>query len=192
MKKVLLASVVALFLVSSINAQDNPKTLIKCNLGSLIFSTFNFQLEKVVGEKQSLQLGVFFTSLKVTDTKFSGFGITPEYRFYMSQKGAPKGFFAAPFIRYQSFKLTNGSSYDYTTGQSLGEASAKLSTFGGGVIIGFQGIIANHISIETFAGPSINAGKVKVDTAGASDSDFSVGSFSGFGVRAGFTVGVAF
>src|SRR5665647_982080 len=107
-----------------------------------------------------MQLGVFFTSLKVTDTKFSGFGITPEYRFYMSQKGAPKGFFAAPFIRYQNFKLTSPS---LDNQGAIIDGSAKLSTFGGGVIIGFQGIIANHISIETFAGPSINAGKVKVD-----------------------------
>jgi Protein of unknown function (DUF3575). len=191
MKKVLfVALTVVMFSVSSVLAQDNPKNVFKINLGSLAVSTFNFQFEHAVAEKQSLQLGFFYTGFKVSDTKFSGLGITPEYRFYMSQKGAPKGFFMAPFLRYQNFKLTN-STTDFTTGETIDE-KAKLSTFGGGAILGFQGLIGNVVSIEVFAGPSYNAGSVKVETEGGSSSDFSLGSFSGFGVRAGFTVGVAF
>jgi hypothetical protein len=162
---------------------------------SLVVSTLNVQFEHITKESQSVQFGVFYTGFKVSDTKCTGFGITPEYRFYCSQKGAPRGFFVAPFLRYQNYSLKNeGSTYtDYESGSTITteDAKATFSSFGGGAIIGFQGLIGETLSIEAFIGPSYNAGKVKVKD-GADENEFSLGSFDGFGLRGGVTLGIAF
>ncbi len=36
----------------------------------------------------------------VESMRFTKFTLTPEYRFYISKKGAPKGFYIANFCRY--------------------------------------------------------------------------------------------
>lgn len=182
MKKLFFAAIAALFLMSgSLNAQ---KTVIKMNLFSPLVKTYNFQLEQVIAEKKSLQLGFFYTGYEVSGTGFSGFGITPEMRFYLSSHGAPKGWYVAPFLRYQNFKLK-----ETISGQ---EEKATLSSFGGGLILGGQAVIGKHFTLESFIGPSFNAGSVKVDNSNLNDDEFSTGPFSGFGIRFGVCIGFGF
>lgn len=126
------------------------------------------------------QLGFFFTKVVAGDTKFSGFGITPEFRYYLSESSAPKGIFLAPYIRYQSFKLSVEG----------GAAKGSLSVFGGGLLVGAQTLLKDVITIEAFLGPAYSFNNVDVEAG--SEDDFEIGTFDGFGVRVGITVGIGF
>ncbi|MGZ5190247.1 MAG: DUF3575 domain-containing protein [Flavisolibacter sp.] len=181
MKKVL--TVLVLFATAvTANAQDKGKSnAFKVNLFSPIVKTGSFFYERKINEKQTAQLGVGFTSYNRMDIKITGLFFTPEYRFYVSGK-AMNGFYVAPFGRYQNLKIEDNS-------DSAEENKAELTTIGGGVSIGRQWIFSNIITLDIFAGPSLNSGKVKI----TSGSDVDVpGTFQGFGARAGLTLGVAF
>ena len=174
MKKLLI--LVAIFSSTAVFAQQN---VVKINILSPIVKTINVSFEHALSETGSLQLGLFYTGYSVDETKFSGFGITPEYRFYLSSSPAPDGFYVAPFARYQSFKLTD----DFT------DSEGKFSAFGGGLVIGRQWIFKERISLDLFLGPQFISGNVDVTDG---EDSFNVDVFDGFGLRTGITFGVAF
>lgn len=174
-----------LIMSSSVFAQK--KNAIKVNIFSPFVSTGSFFYERALTDATSAQLGFLYTGFKVEDTKLSGFAITPEFRFYPNKKEELKGFYLAPFIRYQNLKLEAPT---YNDNNELVNGRASMSTFGGGLLIGSQFLIAKTVTLDMFIGPSYNAGSVSVETG--SESDFSAGAFDGFGVRLGVTVGLAF
>ncbi|MBX2896291.1 MAG: DUF3575 domain-containing protein [Cyclobacteriaceae bacterium] len=149
------------------------------NIFSPIVKTFNASFERKLSANSSFQLGAFFTSYNPASTKFSGFGLTPEYRFYLSETEAPAGVYLAPFVRYQNFKLTEEST----------ASKGTFTTFGGGLVIGKQWIFKEKISLDIFLGPQYSSGNVKV-TSGSDTFDTDV--FDGFGIRTGLTLGFAF
>lgn len=159
-------------------AQSNA---VKLNILSPIVSTVNVSFEHVLTETSSIQLGFFYTGAKVSSLKYAGIGITPEYRFYLSETTAPAGVYAAPFLRYQSVKLS-------VEGES---SEANFSAFGGGLVIGKQWVFKQRVTLDLFIGPAYNSGKVEVTSGTEDDFDIS-GAFDGFGVRTGVTLGVAF
>jgi len=173
-RKLMLTAFVTILFIFVAKAQDN---VIKINIFSPIVKTFNIQFEHKLKADQSFQLGFFYTGVSSSNTDFRGFGITPEYRFYLSDTEAPAGVYIAPFVRYQSYTLTNGGD------------KGTLSLFGGGVIIGKQWIFKKKIAMDLFIGPSYSSGSVKV-TQG--NDNFSTGIFDGFGLRAGLCLGYAF
>lgn len=178
MKKISL--LVLLFATVSL-AFAQKENVIKINIFSPIVKTFNIQYEHKVSATGSVQLGFFYTGYSISDTKFSGFGITPEYRFYLSETEAPQGVYLAPFMRYQNFTLTDSPT----------ASEATLSTFGGGVIIGKQWLFKEKIALDIFIGPSYSSGSVSQKT-GNSTTTFSTGAFDGFGIRTGLCLGFAF
>ncbi len=189
------AALLILFIgvLNSAKAQEN---VLKINIFSPIVRTASLFYERALNEKSSAQLGFFYTGYKISDTKFSGFGITPEYRYYLTGDDVLRGVYIGPFIRYQNFTLKNTyfeSNYD-SNGNYLGETEkdgkATLSTIGGGVLIGHQWLFNDKISLDVFLGPSFNAGNLKVNSG--SEDVFSTGAFDGFSVRFGLTFGYAF
>jgi hypothetical protein len=179
MKKYLPYYAIVFLLLSSSLTSLAQENVIKINIFSPIVKTLNVSYERKLSATGSFQLGFFYTSYNPNDTKFSGIGITPEYRFYLSDTEAPAGFYLAPFVRYQNFKVENTSSSDKGT----------LSLFGGGLVIGKQWIFKEKISLDTFIGPQYTSGNVKV-TSGQDSFDTNV--FDGFGVRFGLNLGFAF
>ena len=159
-------------------AQQNA---VKINIFSPIFKTINVSYERALTDASSFQLGFYYTGASVSSLNYSGMGITPEYRFYLSETPAPAGFYVAPFLRYQSVKLT----IDESTSEG------KFSAFGGGVVIGKQWVFKQRITLDMFIGPAYNSGKVKVTNGSEDEFDLS-GAFDGFGIRTGLTLGVAF
>ncbi len=157
-------------------AQEN---VFKINIFSPIVKTFNVSYERKLSASSSLQLGFFYTGYKSGDTKFSGIGVTPEYRFYLSESEAPVGVYVAPFLRYQNFKLEEEAT----------NSEGTLSMFGGGLVIGKQWIFKERISLDIFLGPQYATGDVKA-TSGQDTFDTDV--FDGFGIRTGLTLGIAF
>ena len=181
MKKLLFIGFILIGFASGTLAQEN---VVKINIFSPIVKTVSVFYERQLTDNTSGQLGFFYTGYKVTDTKFTGFGITPEWRYYFDETF--RGFYLGPFARYQSFTLTN--SYEF----SDVEDEATLSTIGAGVLIGRQWLFNDWFSLDTFIGPSFNSGKVKVKSEGTEEDTFSTGAFDGFGVRVGVTLGAAF
>ncbi len=184
MKKFLLIFIAALA-VHTANAQDDKKggfqNAIKLNPLSLVFATGNIAYERAVADNQTLQIGVFYSGVTISDLKYTGLGITPEYRFYFGGKQqAFNGIYAGPFVRYQSFRLE-----DKQNGYK-----ADFSSFGGGAVIGWEKAWASGFVLDLFAGPAYNSGKFKNS---ADEQHFDVaGSIDGFGVRTGITLGFAF
>lgn len=161
---------------SYVSAQSN---VIKFNILAPVVKTANFQYERAFGNK-SFQLGAFYTGFSPETTKFSGFGITPEVRFYLGDTDAPEGFYAAPFVRYQSFTIEE-TDPDFS-------AKGTFSAFGGGLIIGKQWIFKEKVALDLFIGPAYSSGKVKVEEGtGTLDAE----AFDGFGVRFGVCFGLA-
>jgi hypothetical protein len=185
MKKNLVVALVVLLMggvFTSANAQEN---VVKINIFSPIVKTFNMSYERKISATGSFQIGGFFTSYSPEGTSFSGFGVTPEYRFYLSESEAPAGVYVAPFLRYQNFKVENTFDSEVTKG--------TWSAFGGGVVIGKQWIFKEKISLDIFIGPQYNANAdVKITSGSGSSESFDLGVFDGFGIRTGLTLGFAF
>jgi uncharacterized protein DUF3575 len=180
MKKVL--AIAGLFvIVTSATAQNTKQNAIKLNPLSLALMTGNVAYERAINHNQSIQIGGFYSGVSVGGLKYSGWGITPEYRIYFAgAKEALNGVYAAPFVRYQSFTLTEKES----------QMETSFTSMGGGATIGWQKMWKSGFTLDIFAGPAYNAGKFKNE----SDEDSFNLSFgmNGFGVRTGLTLGFGF
>jgi hypothetical protein len=170
-------------LSNTVEAQSEKKNIIKVNLLSPIIRTGSFFYERVITPKSTAQLGFYYTGFSIEGTRLRGIGITPEYRFYVSNnKEAPQGFFVAPFLRYQNLELSINTTNE----------KATITTFGGGLAIGGQWIFSDIISLDIFGGPTVNSRTFKATTNGATEDDFTLTGLGNFGFRFGVTVGVAF
>jgi hypothetical protein len=172
---------VLFFVAAATVAAAQPKTAIKVNLLSPVARTFNVAFERAISENGSLQLGFYYTGVKTGGVKLSGFGITPEYRVYLSQSPAPNGFYVAPFVRYYSYDLSSDDTAD----------KATLSSFGGGVVVGRQWVFKERVTFDMFIGPKYQTRDLKV-TAGSDSEKFDLNFLNPFGIRGGITLGVAF
>lgn len=155
---------------SSSSGNENPKNVVKLNLPAIGFGNYSLQYERALGEKISAGLGLRFMPSKSLPSRFTesdssgmltamtikGFGITPEFRFYPGSKGAPKGFYLAPYLRYGSFTMNTNYSSSYTD-SSITPPVSKTSTWpiegkytlmGGGLMIGMHWMIKNRVSID--------------------------------------------
>ena len=191
MKALAFSALVAAGLLLSTATASAQTNALKVNLLSPLFKTGSFFYEHKLNEASSLQLGGLVTYWGLGDTKISGFAITPEYRRYLSnEKQALAGFYVAPFVRYQNLGLSLQTTTDDGT-----EATAKatLSTIGGGVVVGHQWVFQRRITLDTFFGPSYNSNFTRMKArSGDASASFDVGSFQGFSLRTGITLGVAF
>lgn len=179
MKRISIVLLLVVVLAGMANAQPK-KNVLKINPLSGLVKTANISYERGLTNSSSLQLGFFWSGIKLGDIRYQGFGITPEYRIYLGKQDAPEGFYIAPFARYQNFSLKETET----------KAKATLSTLGGGAIIGSHWLLGETFSIDIFLGPGFNSGDVKSKTEGESMEVDNV--FSGFGLRTGFTLGFAF
>ena len=167
-------------------AAQAQTSALKLNLLSLPVKTASLFYEHKTNDMASFQIGAAYTSYSVSDTKFSGIAITPEYRFYITGE-ALQGFFIGPYLRYQNYNLSSTDFY-YGSG-TTSTSEAKLSTFGGGINLGYQWVFKQHIVLEPFLRLGYNAGSVKT-TSG--NGNFDSGSFNGGSYLPGLNFGYAF
>ena len=183
MKKCLsVLALVAVFLTAK--AQEGgvrPRNAIKINPLSLVFATGNVAYERAIGERTSVQLGGYYGSFGITGVKYTGFGITPEMRFYFAGgRQALNGVYVGPFARYQSFTLRDKTTDD----------KASFTSIGGGAIIGWEKSWASGFVLDIFVGPSFNSGKF---TDNVDEEEWEIkGGINGFGIRTGITLGFSF
>ena len=176
---------IALFLlfisVLKLQAQVKNRNAIKINPFSLIFRTSNITYERAVNSTQSFQAGVMFTGVKLGKYQYSGFRITPAYRFLISgNKQALDGIYISPFLSYQKFKIKER----YT-----GDAGAFYA-IGGGMLFGWEKSFDSGFVVDLFAGPSYNDATI---TRNDKDESFTLRSiYAGYGMKAGISVGFSF
>jgi len=178
-------TVLSIFLVAAIiaNAQYAPlRNVIKINPLSLALATGNVSYERAISENKSVQVGVFYSSFGLSDLKYQGFGITPEFRYYFAgRKEALNGMYVAPFARFQNFSITEKA---YTVNK------ASFTAVGGGATIGWQKMWSSGFVLDIFAGPSYSSMTLKAENE---SEDFDVrGGFTGFSIRTGLTLGFGF
>lgn len=192
MKKLL---AIAMFLLIGASVQNTVqaqvrKNVIKVNPLSLGLLTLNGSYERVLTERVSVQLGAFYTGINLLGTSFRGVGITPEVRIFMSKNtgGAPQGWYVSPFFRYQKFDLSVEEDLTDT------RAEAGVRTRGGGVLAGYQWLLgkADRVSLDLFIGPKYDKGAFTYDENASPDEFSGIENFSGFWIRSGLTLGVAF
>jgi len=185
-----------LLLAGTAQAQTN---VLKVDIFQPISNTLALSFEHKLNETSSFQIGLAGTFGYKEDTYISfvtpydgvstsGFAITPEYRFYLSEKHpALEGFYVAPFLRYQYLSQTGPSS----TGSSY---SASLNSLGLGLTVGRHWIFKHRFSLDLFAGPGYTFVEVSSDQPGytPNQSDF-VGYYdNNYDLRGGVTFGLAF
>lgn len=171
------------------NRSEVPKNVFKVNPLSLGVLTASVAYERAFSPTMSGQLGFFYTFpvITIASTQFGGFGITPEFRYYLSMNEAPRGFYLAPYLRYQRFKLT----YTSEDPESYQTGKGTFTAFGGGVLIGKQWIMSNdRISLDVFVGPAFNSFNFKAETPSLEDK-FKLPIPGAVSPRFGFTLGVA-
>jgi hypothetical protein len=181
MKKILFAATAFIAFAFSASGQRAQNNALKLNPISLVVKTGNISYERATTKNQSVQVGAFYSGLSIDDVKYTGFGVTPEYRFYFGgQKQALNGGYVAPFVRYQ----------DFTIEKTTEKAKADFTTLGGGAIIGWQKTWNSGFIVDVFAGPTYNHLKFDVDEQSES---FDVrSSIKGFALRTGLTIGFSF
>jgi hypothetical protein len=154
----ILPLVILAFLSTVITAQENTA---KIGLTDALLGHFNISYERVVNEKQSIQLKIgywqptlsaFINEKNFTPEAFNlkeskgGLNTSVEYRFYTTKHNAPEGLYIAPYIRFfnQSAIFTDeidGDKFDVDT---------RLNTFGFGGQIGYQIIINEIVSVDFY------------------------------------------
>lgn len=180
MKKIALA-MSFLAAVCSAKAQiddDLGKNALKLNPLSILVATGNISYERVTTEKQSFQLGAFYTGVKLSGTKYRGFGITPEYRFFVGRdKQAMNGMYVAPFLRYQHFTL-----------EVPDESTTKVdySSIGGGAVLGWETTMDDIFVVDFFFGPAYNSSTTNGYGYGVNSN------FKGLTARVGLNFGFRF
>jgi Protein of unknown function (DUF3575) len=150
-----------------------PSNVLKLNAPSLLFKAFAPQYEYKFDKHWSFALGIIYRPLSsmvlfksiaegnnsglTLDAKYSygtmkasRISVTPELRYYF-RKTAPRGFYAAPFVRYRLDKQNFDYHYAETNTSAnykIGNADFKERSIGLGVLIGYQVVSRNHLTID--------------------------------------------
>jgi hypothetical protein len=180
MKKIALFVFAAFLLSSGLMAQK--QNAVKTDLFSAFLRTGVLKYERALNEDMSFQIGAFYTGYSPgdTDAKLSGYGITPEFRYYLSESHpAPHGTYLAPNFRYM--KLT-------AEDPSINE-EATLTSYGFAINLGHQVVFKDIIVVDGWIGP-VYAFRNLEDPSGSVDPGIS--AVNGFGIRLGIAIGIVF
>jgi len=179
MKKTLLVALLCL-IFGSAWSQTEQVNIIKINPLSFLLKTGYVSFEHKIDDHSSWQMGLaYMAGYDDGITKFNGLILTPEYRIYYKDN-ALSGYYIGPFLRYQNFTLDRQF-----------DSSAKLTTFGGGVVFGRQWVYYKGFVMDIFAGPMYNAGKPQDITGAATFNDTGLG-LNNFFFRFGLSLGFGF
>lgn len=155
------------------------RNILKLNLMSLPFKNLSFQYERSLIPNISVAVGFrimsdgtlplrqFSSELAkefkvnnqdviniVHNTRANGWAVTPELKFFLGA-GNGKGFYLAPFYRYETFTLN--TVYQYIDDQNeiaKVDFSGLYKSSGVGLQIGVQFLLANRLNIDWWiAGP---------------------------------------
>lgn len=201
---IILGIIFSFVIFNNVHAQIKSN-VIKTNLVGILGGQYQLAYERAFNENMSAQLSLGYITTSGSQTTLgnsyesvtSGVIIIPEYRYYFSE--APNGVYLAPFARIRMVKqdLTDTSN-PINTDVSFEE---KVTTVGGGLVIGYQVLIAEAVALDIFLGPQYKSRSSSrtYDVDGVTDDDFhhkffefKIADKSGAGIRFGFNLGIAF
>lgn len=163
--------------------QAQPKrNAVKADLFSLMISIVVLKYERAFNEDISAQLGFFLSKDSPTgryQERFSGFGVTPEFRYYLLKKSDLNGVYLAPNFRYQKLREED----------SEANLKATITNFSPAINLGIQVILKDIYLIDAWIRPSYNFRSTE-----RTEPDISVTleTRDGFGFRIGVSVGLMF
>ena len=177
MKKIVLLGLSLLIISTGLMAQK--RNAIKTDLFSAFLRTGVLKYERAFSDEISGQLGFFYTgySPRGTEASLSGWGITPEFRWYLSDTPAPHGTYLAPNVRYMSLTAEDPSVDEVAT----------LTSFGIAFNLGRQWLLKDIVLIDAWVGPAYNF-RTLDDPTGEVDIEGA----DGFGLRLGIALGILF
>lgn len=156
-----------------IHVNEN-KNMVKWNLLGLTSTTISLQYERLIAPKTSIAANInmmpkrsipyFGTVEKIVkdkgaidilkDVKMNAFSFTPEVRFYVGKEGM-RGFYIAPFLRYDRFAIELPVEYIYKEQLEKVTINGNVDGFSGGVSLGAQWKLASQWYLDvTFVGVS--------------------------------------
>jgi hypothetical protein len=141
----------SLGMVTNLSAQE--EVLQVENLIKVKPLSFEFAYERLLNDFVSLQASARFFPVNISandgegDVHYSNYRIMAEARFYVaSRKGAPQGFFIAPYLKagLTSLSAETESNTDLTS-----KVKFKGTSFGAGLTLGWQWVKKSGFSIDT-------------------------------------------
>ena len=153
---------------------SDDKNMVKWNILGLTSSTISLQYERLIAPKTSIAANInimpkrsipFFSTVEdivkdkgaidiLKDVKMNAFSFTPEVRFYMG-KEAMRGFYIAPFLRYDRFSVDIPVDYIYKEQIEYVTINGNVDGFSGGLSFGAQWRLASQWYLDvTFVGLS--------------------------------------
>ncbi len=141
------------------------RTMIKANLLGVATRNFGFYGERILAKRVSLVMGIntmptggipfieqFSDEPEIRDIQISSTAFTPEIRLYLSPSGYGRGFYIAPYYKYEGF---HASAYsiefeDEENNNQFINMNGNLNTHSFGVALGIQWILGkrNNIIID--------------------------------------------
>ncbi|MDB5250774.1 MAG: hypothetical protein JWQ40_5168 [Segetibacter sp.] len=165
--KKILAAVSLFFSISAMSQENDGKNMGKVNLSAFTFKGLGVQYERQVGRKVTVAMGlgiipkstIAFKSaiekqiddpdVKVGDFRLGTTILTPEVRYYFSQKGAFHGFYLAPYARFGWYNLQGPVSYSSSTGFKRDAVfNGKLNTITGGLMAGSSWHLSKRLYLD--------------------------------------------
>ncbi|PWT95561.1 MAG: hypothetical protein C5B52_17620 [Bacteroidetes bacterium] len=174
MKKLLTAFIFILVL-SSANAQDE-KNVIKINPIGILLGSANIGYERAISQKSSILIAPTYGYFNSSGDKFTIYGISGEYRFYVSgTKYAPRGWYVGPGLEF-----AGGSVKTADNSEKIDAKGFAIKAIGG-----HQWIFRGGFALD------INAG-VQYLSINVAENNQGVGSYSGVLPTISIAVGYAF
>ncbi|MCK3685312.1 hypothetical protein [Maribellus sp. YY47] len=167
MKNLLLAIIVSLTCIS-VSAQEK-KNAIKILPVSFSLNSAAFEYERMLNEKNAFEFGIglpinrsfvdkfgmtWSEDENITDDELGIFSLRAAYRHYTGKSSLPKGFYIAPFIKYQGISGAADNVREIAANQGFStyneNVDAKIHTIGAGCQLGYQFLISKTVSLDLF------------------------------------------
>lgn len=154
--------------------EDDRRNVLKVNVLGFTSGSISLQYERLLTPKTSVALGMnimperdipYFNFVEdivkdkgaidlLKDVKMTAFSLTPEVRFYLGKEGL-RGFYVAPFLRYDRFSVSLPVDYIYQNRLESVTINGNVDGFSAGLSFGAQWKLSERLYLDcTFVGMS--------------------------------------
>lgn len=153
---------------------EDKENILRVNVLGFTSGSIALQYERLITPKTSVALGMnimpersipYFNYVRdivkdkgaidlLKDVEMTAFSLTPEFRFYVGKEGL-RGFYIAPFLRYDRFRVTLPVDYIYQNRLESVTVNGNVDGFSAGLSLGAQWKLSERLYLDcTFIGMS--------------------------------------